>query len=64
MRASNGSLILENGHPIMLYVMLDANQRIIRDQMMRPLLETKIEFTDGKPVVHGGRPLMKHPMID
>jgi len=31
MRASNGSLILENGHPIMLYVMLDANQRIIRD---------------------------------
>jgi hypothetical protein len=31
MKASNGNLVLENGHPIMLYNLLDANHRLIRD---------------------------------
>jgi hypothetical protein len=64
MTASNGMVVTENGNAIMLYHMLDANHRLFRDQMGRPLLETKIECADGRPVVHGGKPLMKHPMID
>jgi len=31
---------------------------------MRPLFEAKIELADGRPVIHGGKPLMKHPMMD
>jgi hypothetical protein len=64
MTASNGIVVTENGNAIMLYHILYANHRLFRDQMGRPLLETKIECADGRPVVHGGKPLMKEAPND